>query len=90
MSIESHHKDCALFVAPIVAQSVFIFYKKFCWVFPKLLFCKQVKLELLSPEIVSPLENKELLSHFRVYRKSATSEQIDRQISTDRPLYNGE
>ena len=37
----------------------------------------QIKLELFSPEIVSAVENKELLSHFRIYRKSAASAQTD-------------
>ena len=39
------------------------------------LFCMQGILELLSPEIVSVLENKELLIHFSVYGKCATSAQ---------------
>ena len=47
-------------------------------------------MELFSPEIVSVLENKELLSHFRVYGKSATSAQTDRRITTDEPLYTEE
>ena len=33
--------------------------------------------------------NKELLSHLRVYGKSATTAQTDGQIATDRPLYTG-
>ena len=33
----------------------------------------QLKLELLSPETAFSKENKELLSHFRVYRNSALS-----------------
>ena len=33
----------------------------------------QLKLELFSPETAFSKENKELLSHFRVYRKSALS-----------------
>ena len=37
----------------------------------------QTKLKLFSPEIVSALENKELPSHFRTYRKSAASSQTD-------------
>ena len=35
------------------------------------------------------MENKELLSHVRVYRKSATSTQTDGQTATDRTLYTG-
>ena len=46
-----------------------------------------MKLELILPEIVYALENKELLSHFRVYRKSATNAQIDGRIATDGLLY---
>ena len=49
----------------------------------------QIKLELLSPEIVSALKSKEMLSIFRVYRKNATSTQMDGQITKDRPLYTG-
>ena len=48
--------------------------------------CLQVKLELFSPEIVSALENKELLSYFRVCRKIASA-QMDGRITTDGPLY---
>ena len=48
-----------------------------------------LSLELLSPEIVSVLENKELLSHFRVYRLSTTSAQTDGLITTDGSLYTG-
>ena len=47
----------------------------------------QIKLELFSPEIVFPMEIKELLSHFRVCRKCATSAQTDAWIPTDGPLY---
>ena len=36
-----------------------------------------LSLELLSPEIVSVSENKELLRHFRVYRVRTTSAQTD-------------
>ena len=49
----------------------------------------QIKLELLSPGIVSALKNKEILSIFRVYRKNATSTPMDGQITKDRPLYTG-
>ena len=51
--------------------------------------CMQNKLELFSTEIASGLENKELLSHFRVYRKISTSAQTDERITTDEPLYTG-
>ena len=43
----------------------------------------QIKLELFSPKTVSTLENKELLSHSRVYRKDAKSAQTDGRITTD-------
>ena len=49
----------------------------------------QVKLKLFLPEIVSALENNELLSNFRAYRKSTLSAQTDRQITKDGPLYTG-
>ena len=49
----------------------------------------QIKLELLSPGIVSALKNKEILIIFRVYRKNATSTPMDGQITKDRPLYTG-
>ena len=35
-------------------------------------------------------QNKELLGHFRVHRKGATSAQTDRWISTDGPLCTGQ
>ena len=41
-------------------------------------------MKLFSPDIVSALENKKLLSYFRVYRKSSTSAQSDGWITTDR------
>ena len=47
----------------------------------------QIKLELFSPEIVSAVENKELLSHFRVHRKSAASAQTDGWKKTNEPLF---
>ena len=50
---------------------------KFTQILPCRLFCMQVKLELLSPEIVSALENKELLIRFRVYGKSVIPTQTD-------------
>ena len=37
----------------------------------------QVKLKLLSPEIVSAFENKELLIRFKLYGKSAIAAQTD-------------
>ena len=49
----------------------------------------QVTLELLSPEIVSTLKNKELPSHFRVDRKITTSAETNGRMTTDGPLYNG-
>ena len=41
--------------------------------FPNSFLCKQTRFELFSPEIVSALEKKYLLSLFRVCRKSATT-----------------
>ena len=49
----------------------------------------QTKLELFSPDVVSASENKELLSYFIVYKKSATSAQTEVQITTDGSLYTG-
>ena len=72
-----------------VAPSVCIFYLKFCCIFSENFPCMQIKLELLSPEIVSALKNKEMLSIFRVYRKNTTSSQMDGQITKNRPLYTG-
>ena len=46
-----------------------------------------MKLELVSPEIVSALENKELLSHFRVQQVKKVQKvhkQTDGQRRTDR------
>ena len=49
----------------------------------------QTKLELFSTEILSALENKEILSYFRVHRKSATSAQTDGLVVTNEMLYTG-
>ena len=35
------------------------------------------------------MQNKELLTHFRVYRKRATTAQTDGRIATVGPLYTG-
>ena len=48
-----------------------------------------VKLELFLPERVFTLENKKLLSHFRVHRKSATSAQTDGWIMMSGLLNTG-
>ena len=56
-------------------------------IFPESFLCMQIRLELFSPEIISALENKDLLSHFRVYGTNASSAQMDGQIRTDAPLY---
>ena len=42
----------------------------------------------ISPEIVSALENKELLSHFRLYRKGETSSQTEESLYTGRGIMN--
>ena len=49
----------------------------------------QIRFELFSPEIISTLEKKELLSLFRIYRKNTTSAQMDGRITKDGPLYAG-
>ena len=36
------------------------------------------------------MQNKELINHFGVYRKSTTSAQTDGRIATDRPLCSGQ
>ena len=46
----------------------------------------QIKLELLSHEIFSALENKDLLSHLIVYWKSTPSTQKDGPVMTDGSL----
>ena len=38
---------------------------------------------------ISSTQNKEFLSHLRVYRKSAATAQMDGRIVTDGPLYTG-
>ena len=76
-------------VASVVALSIFIFYLKYFSIFPLNFLCMQIKLKLFSPDIVSALENKKLLSYFRVYRKSSTSAQSDGWITTDRLWYSG-
>ena len=63
------HEDCA--------TSVCIFYMKFNSVFAEGFLHMQTKLELFSPEIVPTLENKELLSHFRIHRENSASAQMD-------------
>ena len=57
------HQYCELFLAFFVGLIVCIFYLKFCCIFPESFLYMQIKSELLSPEIVSVVENKELLSH---------------------------
>ena len=54
------------------------------------MFSMQIKLDLLSPTIVSALENKELRIRFRAYGKSAASAQTDGDAYwRDGPLYTG-
>ena len=67
--IKLYKKYCEFFVSFFVALSVCIFHIKLCCFFPESFCCIQIKLELFSLEIVSILENIELLSHFRVSRK---------------------
>ena len=83
------HECCELLIELFVALSVCIFSLKFFCIFAESFLCIQIKLESFSPEIVSTLENKELLSRFRVYRKSVTSAQKEGQITMDGPLKTG-
>ena len=46
-------------------------------------------MELFSPEIVF-FENKELLIHFRVYRKITTIAQTEGEITKEGALYTGQ
>ena len=69
------------FCCTFIVLSVCAIYLKFCCIFPESFPCLQIKLKLLSIEIASALENKELLGRFRVYRKSATSAKMDGRIS---------
>ena len=66
----SYKKYCGHFAALLIALNVCTFYLKFFCIFREIYFCMQIELKLSSLEIVSALENKELLSHIRVYRKS--------------------
>ena len=77
------------FVAHFVALSVCMFCLNFCCLFSEIFLRMQTKLELFLPEIVSAMKNKELLSHFGVYRQSAASAKTDERTSTDEPLYTG-
>ena len=86
--LKIHYEYCEIFVALFVALSVCIFYFKICCIFPENFLSMEIKLELFSPEIVSYLQNKELVSHFRVYGKSAVSVQTARWITTDGPMDN--
>ena len=65
-----HHEYCGHFAALLIGLSVCTFYLKIFCIFREIYFCMQVELKLSSLEIVSASENKELLSHIRVYRKS--------------------
>ena len=78
------------FVVICTALSVCIFYLKICCICPESFLCKQKKIEYSSPEIVSALENKELLNHFKVFSKRATSAHMDGRIIADIPLYTGQ
>ena len=48
-----------------------------------------MKLELFLTERLFTLENKKLLSHFRIHRESATSAQMDGWIMTSGLLNTG-
>ena len=83
-----HLEYCKLFVALFVGLSVCMFHLKFFCISESFI-CMQIKLELFSPGIASALENKVLLSLFRVYRKSSTSAQKIGRTTKDEPLYTG-
>ena len=69
-------------------KCLYIFPKFWC-VFKESFLSVQIKVELYWPEIISALEDKESLSHFRVYRKSEADAQTDGRITTHGPLYTG-
>ena len=72
-----------------IVLSFCTFYLKFCWIFPESFPSLQIYIYIyiyiyiLSHGIMSALENKELICHFRVYGKSAKSAQTGGQISID-------
>ena len=57
--------------------------------FPGSFLYMQMKLASFTPEIVPPLKNTELRSHFTVYRKIAASAQTEGWLTKDGPLYTG-
>ena len=80
----------ANFTSLFVALSICIF----CLRETLLYFSRKIslhinKIGIIFTEIASALGNKELPSHFRVYRKSASSSQTDGRIATGGPLYTG-
>ena len=68
---------CLIVLTPIKYIRTSITKIKYFRVLPWRLFRMQVKLESLLYEIVSDLENKELLISFRVYGKSLITTQTD-------------
>ena len=87
-SINLINTNCYIFVALFVALIVV----HFAWNFVVFHY------EVLSPKYstacymlkhISSTQNKEFLSHLRVYRKSAATAHMDGRRVTDGPLYTG-
>ena len=76
MSYTKYIMTTVHFLVHLLLQQVFV---HFTWSFVPSFqkFSLQVKLELLSPEIVSALKNKEPVSHSAIYRKSAQNTRKD-------------
>ena len=72
-----------------VPLSLCKFYLNFFCIYSVRFSYIQIKLELVTPEIVSALKNKELPSHFRLYRKGVTSAHTDGKVTTNRTLHTG-
>ena len=52
-------------------------------------FCPKYSTTCYMLKHISSTQNKEFLSHLRVYRKSASTAQMNGRIVTDGPLYTG-
>lgn len=86
MSYKIYNMNIVQFLLHFLLHQVFVYFSWSFIAFEVLLkesfIGRQIKLEF-SPEITSALENKKLLSHFRVFSKRATSAQTDAQVTTD-------
>ena len=71
-----YHKYCALFIIHFVELCVRLFYMRFCCIFHKFFSACKIKLKLWSLEFDFASKNKELLSHYKVYRKM---QQVEKQ-----------